>query len=122
MKAKRVRTFFYRCPVSGCGSTFNRKEAWNIHHLFKHKLVKYPCGTCNKRFAMPSSYKDLRMTQVMNHYQWEQHCHFMCRATDHFARDCPHEETFHIWHKKHLYSKGVGLQEKVPAPKSPPQK
>ena len=64
----------------------------------------------------------LRMTQVMNHFQWEEHCCFMCGATDHFVRDCPHQETFHTWHKEHLNSKGVGPQEKVPIPKSPPQK
>ena len=64
----------------------------------------------------------LRMTQAMNNYQWEKCCCLVCRATDHFARDCPHLETFCAWHKEHLNSKGVGPQEKVPAPKSPPQK
>ena len=64
----------------------------------------------------------LRMTQVMNHYQREEHCCFMCRATDHFAQDCPHREAFCAWHKEHLNSKGAGLQPKVPTPKSPPQK
>ena len=61
----------------------------------------------------------LRMTQAMNHYQQEEHRCFMCGATDHFARDCPHREAFCTWHKEHLNSKGVGQQEKVPAPKSP---
>ena len=32
----------------------------------------------------------LRMTQVINHYQREEYHCFVCRATDHFARDCPH--------------------------------
>ena len=62
----------------------------------------------------------LRMTQVMNHYQWEEHHCFMCGTTDYFARDCPHWLAFCAWHKEHLNSKGVGPQEKVPAPKSPP--
>ena len=64
----------------------------------------------------------LRMTQVMNHYQRKEcHC-FMCGATEHFARDYPHWETFCTWHKEHLNSKGAGPQEKVPTPKIPPQK
>ena len=62
----------------------------------------------------------LRMTQVMSHYQWEEHHCFVCRATDHFARDCPHWEAFHAWYKEHLNSKGVGPQEKVPALENPP--
>ena len=64
----------------------------------------------------------LRMTQAMNHYQWEEHCCFMCRATDHFEQDCPHREAFRAWHSEHLNSKGVGLQPKVHILKSPPQK
>ena len=64
----------------------------------------------------------LRMTLAMSHYQREEHRCFVCRATDHFARDCPHRETFHTWHKEHLNSKGAGPQEKVPTPKSPPWK
>ena len=64
----------------------------------------------------------LRMTQAINHYQHEE-CHwFVCGATDHFAWDCPHRQAFHIWHKEHLNSKGVGPQHKEPAPKSPSQK
>ena len=64
----------------------------------------------------------LRITQAMNHYQWEEHCCFVCGVTDHFARDCPHWEDFCTWHREHLNSKGVGLQKKVPTPKSPPRK
>ena len=62
----------------------------------------------------------LRMTQVMNHYQQEEHSCFMCGVTDHFTQDCPHREAFCAWHTEHLNSKGVGLQPKVPAPRSPP--
>ena len=64
----------------------------------------------------------LRMTQAMNCYQWQEHCCFVCGMTDHFTRDCPHQDTFHAWHREHLNSKGVGPQKKVPAPKSPLRK
>ena len=36
----------------------------------------------------------LRMTQAMNHFQWEEHHCFVCGVTGHFVRDCPHHETF----------------------------
>ena len=60
----------------------------------------------------------LRMTQAMNHYQQvEFHC-FVCGATDHYERDCPHQEIFCALQGEHLNSKGVGLHKKVLALKS----
>ena len=58
----------------------------------------------------------IRMTCAMNYYQQEEHRCFVCSAMDHFARDCPHCETFSAWHKEHLNSKGAGPQKKAPAP------
>ena len=54
----------------------------------------------------------LRMTQAMNHYQREEHHCFMYGVTDHFAWDCPHWESFHMWWKEQLNSQGTGLQLK----------
>ena len=59
----------------------------------------------------------VQLAQVMNHYQWEEHQCFVCGATDHFAWDCPHCDTFRKWHKEQLNSKGVGQEDKVPTPK-----
>ena len=78
------------------------------------------------RDAEPSEFDQteglsVRMTQAMNHFQWEESQCFVCGAMDHFARDCPHCETFRAWHKEHLNSKGAGPQEKAPTPTNPPQ-
>ena len=47
-KPKQARKFCYRCKVANCTSTFNWKKAWNIHHLVKHKTIKYTCDNCKK--------------------------------------------------------------------------
>ena len=60
----------------------------------------------------------LCMTQAMSHFQCEECWCFIFAVTGHFVRDCPHWDTFHKWHKEHLNSQGVGLDNKwVPTPK-----
>ena len=54
----------------------------------------------------------MRMTQVMNHYQWEEHQCFVCRSPSHFAQDCSHWDSFCMWQKEQLDAKGVGPQLK----------
>ena len=63
---------------------------------------------------------NLWMTQAMNHYQHEEHRCFMCGATDHFAQDCPHLETFCAWQGEHLNYKALGLKNKELALTNPP--
>ena len=42
--------------MTNCTATFNKTSAWNIHHLVKHKDVKFTCGDCIKTFATPGSF------------------------------------------------------------------
>ena len=47
----------------------------------------------------------VRMTQAMNHFQWEECWCFVCCVMDHFTRYCPHCEIC-TGHKEHLNFKG----------------
>ena len=53
------------------------------------------------------------MTQAMSHFQHEEHQCIICVVTGHFARDCPHLDTFCMWHKEHLNSQGAGPDDKT---------
>ena len=60
----------------------------------------------------------LHLTQVMNHFQCEECQCSICGAASHFARDCPHQNTFCNWHKEHLKSQGQAWTTKA----CPPQR
>ena len=51
------------------------------------------------QLEMPEFYQieglSMCMTQVMDHFQCKESKCFVCGMSDHFVRDCPHQETFH---------------------------
>ena len=60
---------------------------------------------------------NVRLAQVMSHYQREEQKCFMCGSPGHFTRDCPHNDAFKQWHQEQLNSKGVG-ENSLPAPRT----
>ena len=128
MLAKKMEVWQPSCPHrSGSGSSDTYRDKYRrypapmgwVAMLAEEELLLSDPELPDSEASEPDVIEglSLRMTQVMN--QQEEHCCFMCGATDHFARDFPHRETFHARHKEHLNSKGAGPQEKVPTPKSP---
>ena len=61
----------------------------------------------------------LRMTQAMNHFQKQECKCFICGDPGNFARECPHCEAFHLWHKDYLNSQGAGQKKQDACPKGP---
>ena len=59
---------------------------------------------------------NMRLAQVMSHYQREQRKCFMCGSPGHFARACPHRNASKRWHQKQINSTGVG-ENSQPAPR-----
>ena len=47
-----------------------------------------------------------RMTQVMNHFQRQECCCFLCCQTGHFMREYPQREAFHAWQKELKLQRG----------------
>ena len=58
-----------------------------------------------------------RMTQAMNHFQWEERRCFICRQTGHFARECLHKDAYRTWQKQ-LNFQGAGQCQGGPALKN----
>ena len=55
---KRKWHYYYKCKVGDFQASFNRIKSWNVHHLVKHKSIKYKCNKCNMTMLMSSSYRD----------------------------------------------------------------
>ena len=58
---------------------------------------------------------NVHLAEVMSHHQREEQKCFVCGSPAHFARDCPHHNTFKRWHWEQLNTKGVG-ENNLPAP------
>ena len=72
---KQKCKYYYKCKIGECPVSFSKTSAWNVHHLVKHKDVKFRCNECRKVLRTPSSYK--------NHLNLHKECHFACNRCNH---------------------------------------
>ena len=87
---KRKRKYYYKCKIGECSASFSKTSAWNVHHLVKHKDVKFRCNECRKVLRTPLSYK--------NHLNLHKECHFECNH-------CNHKFVFHSELRTHRRQK-----------------
>ena len=45
---KRKRKYYYKCKIKECSASLSKTSAWNMHHLVKHKDVKFRCNEYRK--------------------------------------------------------------------------
>ena len=72
---KRKHKYYYKCKIKECSTSFSKTSAWNMHHLAKHKDIKFRCNECRKVLWTPLSFK--------NHLNLNKECRFKCNHCDH---------------------------------------
>ena len=45
---KRKHKYYYKCKIGECPASFSKTLAWNVHHVVKHKDVKFRVNECRK--------------------------------------------------------------------------
>ena len=94
---KRKHKYYYKCKIKECSASFSKTSAWNVHHLVKHKDIKFRCNECRKVLQTPSSFK--------NHQNLHKECCFECNHCDCkfiFCSKLRTHRSLHRWQK--LYS------------------
>ena len=71
---KRIRKYYYKCKIKECSASFSKTSAWNVHHLVKHKDVKFRCNECRNVLWTPLNFK--------NHLNLHKECCFECNRCD----------------------------------------
>ena len=69
LSRSKKRKYSFHCPITGCKRSFMSVKSWNLHHLNRHRDIKYQCSTCLKWIKTPSRFNEHKYSHKEARYK-----------------------------------------------------
>ena len=110
LSRSKKRKYTFHCPIAGCKRSFKSVRNWNLHHLSRHRTIKYQCSTCLKWIKTPSRFNDHKYSHMEARYK----CGW-CSKTFYFESGLQLHTNLHKRYKTYkCFAKNCSRQYKWP--------